>query len=254
MARAKHQPISGKTVSPVTALHSQSPKARLAAWFKSPVAQGVKAQICEIGRRLWQRAYVDGNGGNLSIRVGADLAICTPTLMSKGFMSPADLCLVDFNGNQILGHRPRTSEIRVHLEIMRQKPRALAVCHCHSPLATAFAAAGCLPPVGLVSEFEMSISIGLAPYRTPGTPEIAQLVAKLAHQHDTILMANHGLVTWSHNHLEEAYWRVETVENYCRVLLALRQLGKKPNRLTPAQLQDLLRFKQQQGYVDTRLP
>ncbi len=81
---------------PAKPLNSKSPKAQLDAFFNSPYCRKLKEQICEIGRRLWQRAYVDGNGGNIAIRVGEDIALCTPTLVSKGFMKPDDLCLVNF--------------------------------------------------------------------------------------------------------------------------------------------------------------
>jgi len=70
----------------------------------------LKLQICEVGRRLWHRAYVDGNGGNIAVRVGEGLALCTPTLVSKGFMKPEDLCLVDLEGKQLVGAKKRTSE------------------------------------------------------------------------------------------------------------------------------------------------
>ena len=85
-------------------LTSDSPKAELEAFFNSPEIHALKLQICDIGRRLWQRAYVDGNGGNIAIRVGEDMALCTPTLVSKGFMKPEDMCLVDLEGNQLGGH------------------------------------------------------------------------------------------------------------------------------------------------------
>src|SRR5207237_1297266 len=50
--------------APAKQLNSKSPKAELEALFNSPYCQNLKEQLCEIGRRLWQRAYVDGNGGN----------------------------------------------------------------------------------------------------------------------------------------------------------------------------------------------
>ena len=99
-----------------------------------PLSQ-LKEEICDIGRRLWGRAYVDGNGGNIAIRVGEDVALCTPTLVSKGFMQPGDLCLVDFEGNQLAGVKKRTSEILMHLQIMKRQPRAAIskrTCWCHS--------------------------------------------------------------------------------------------------------------------------
>lgn len=233
-------------------LTSKSPQADLEAFFNSPQAHDLKLQICEMGRRLWQRAYVDGNGGNMAIRVGKDIAICTPTLVSKGSLKPEDMCLVDFEGNQLLGAKKRTSEILMHLQIMQKQPKAVATCHCHPPYATGFAVAGIVPPTCMIPEYEVFASVAIAPYRTPGTPEMGKLVAELVDKHNTILMANHGVVTWSHNNIEEAYWRMEIIEAYCRTLLVTAQLGVKPNTFSPQQLQDLLKIKQNLGYVDPR--
>jgi len=157
-------------------LNSQSPKAELEAFFHSSRARELKLQICEMGRRMWTREFVDGNGGNMAIRAGEDLAICTPTLVSKGALKPQDLCLVDFEGNQLLGAKRRTSEILMHLQIMKRQPKAVATCHCHPPHATAFAIAGELPPGRMLPEYEIFCSVGLAPYRVPGSPEMGALV------------------------------------------------------------------------------
>ena len=127
-------------------ISSRHSKAELEKFFNSRHCRGLKEQICELGRRMWQRAYVEGNGGNLAMRVGADLALCTPTMISKGFMQPADLCLVDLDGNQLCGTKKRTSEILMHLQIMKRQPKAVASCHGHPPHATAFALVGEAPP------------------------------------------------------------------------------------------------------------
>ena len=240
-------------LAPPRPINSKSPKSELEAFFNSPYAHSLKMQICEMGRRLWERAYVDGNCGNMAIRAGEDVAICTPTLVSKGSLKPEDMCLVDFQGNQLLGTKKRTSEILMHLQIMQKQPQAVATCHCHPPYATGFAVAGIVPPTCMVPEYEVFVSVGLAPYRTPGTPEMGKLVAELVGQYNTILMANHGVVSWSHNSIEEAYWRMEIVEAYCRTLLVTAQLGKAPNTFTPEQLKDLLKIKQSLGYVDPRI-
>ena len=233
-------------------MNSRSSKSKLQTFFNSSAARNLKAQLCDIGRRLWQREYVDGNGGNLAIRVGEDLALCTPTLVSKGFMKPEDMCLVDFDGNQLAGTKRPTSEILMHLQIMQRQPKATATCHCHPPQATGFAVAGLLPPTGLVSEFELFVSLGLAPYRTPGTPELGRLVAGLADQHNTILLANHGVVSWSHINLEDAYFKMEILETYCRTVMATKQLGVPARTMTRAQLADLLKIKQRLGIPDPR--
>lgn len=235
------------------ALSSKSSKAELEAYFQSPQCHALKEQLCEIGRRLWQRAYVDGNGGNLAIRVGEDIALCTPTLVSKGFMKPEDMCLVDFEGNQLAGVKKRTSEILMHLQIMKRQPKAVATAHCHPPYSTGFAVAGLQPPTCMIPEYEVFASVAVAPYRTPGTPEMGQLVADLVDKHNTILMANHGVVSWSHQNLEDAYFKMEILEAYCRTILVTAQLGKPPLTMTPAQLQDLLKIKNSLGIPDPRI-
>ncbi|HLP75804.1 MAG TPA: class II aldolase/adducin family protein [Candidatus Paceibacterota bacterium] len=233
-------------------LTSKSPKAELEAFFNSPYALSLKQQICDMGKRLWAREYVDGNGGNMAIRVGEDIAICTPTLVSKGSLKPEDMCLVDFEGNQLLGTKKRTSEILMHLQMMKRQPKAVATCHCHPPYATAFAIVGEAPPTCMLPEYEVFCSVGVAPYRTPGSPEMGKLVAELTDQYNTILMANHGVVTWSHNNIEEAYWRMEIIEAYCRTIIVAGQLGKPINTFTGPQMKEILNIKKSLGYVDPR--
>lgn len=241
-----------KLSPPAKPLNSKSSKAELEAFFNSAYAQNLKEQLCDIGRRLWQREYVDGNGGNIAIRVGEDIALCTPTLVSKGFMKPEDMCLVDFEGNQLAGAKKRTSEILMHLQIMKRQPKAVATCHCHPPYSTGFAIAGLVPPTCMIPEYEVFASVAVAPYRTPGSPEMGKLVADLVDKHNTILMANHGVVSWSHNNVEDAYFKMEILEAYCRTILVTAQVGKPANTMTPGQLQDLLKIKQSLGIPDPR--
>jgi L-fuculose-phosphate aldolase len=243
---------AAKLQPPSKPLTSKSPKAELEAFFNSPYAHSLKEQICAMGKRLWAREYVDGNGGNMAIRVGEDIAICTPTLVSKGSLQPSDMCLVDFEGNQLLGTKKRTSEILMHLQMMKQQPKAFATCHCHPPYATAFAVANVAPPTCMLPEYEVFCSVGVAPYRTPGSPDMGKLVAELTDQYNTILMANHGVVTWSHNNIEEAYWRMEIIEAYCRTIVVAGQLGKPINTFSGPQMKELLNIKQSLGFVDPR--
>ncbi len=125
--------------------------------FTTPEAEAVKKEICAVGRKLWHRSFVDGNGGNISYRIGPNEVICTPTLVSKFDLNPEDLCMVDLEGNQIAGTKPRTSEIFLHLEIYKAVPEAKACVHCHPPHATAYAITGRVPPNRLIPEFEVFI-------------------------------------------------------------------------------------------------
>ena len=103
------------------------------------VAEALRAEIVEVGRKLWEREYVDGNGGNISARLDGKHLLCTPTKMCKRDMEPGDICVSDLEGNTVSGGRMRTSELLLHLEIYKANPRAQAIVHCHPPYATAFA-------------------------------------------------------------------------------------------------------------------
>src|SRR6266853_397382 len=72
----------------------------IAALFHCAEAQAAKEEICAVGKKLWLRQYVDGNGGNISYRIGPNEVICTPTLLSKADLRPQDLCMVDLEGKQ----------------------------------------------------------------------------------------------------------------------------------------------------------
>ncbi|MDR5728906.1 MAG: class II aldolase/adducin family protein, partial [Terriglobia bacterium] len=83
--------------------------------FASPEAAALKLEMVRVGRKLWERQYVDGNGGNISVRISPDYVLCTPTLCSKGDLCVEDISLVDLDNDQICGDRPQTSEILLHL-------------------------------------------------------------------------------------------------------------------------------------------
>jgi L-fuculose-phosphate aldolase len=221
--------------------------------FRAPEAEAVKAEIIRIGRKLWDRQYVDGNGGNISYRIGEDAVICTPTLCSKADMTPSDLCLVNLEGEQLAGTRPRTSEILMHLEIYKAVPQAKAVVHCHPPHATAYAITGRVPPNCIIPEHEVFIgTVALSPYETPGTQKFAETVIPYVKNHNTVLLANHGVVCWADT-VTHAEWYIEVIDTYCRTLMLAAQLGAPITRIPTEKTADLLDIKKRLGIPDSRL-
>jgi len=167
----------------------------------------LKELICEIGRRVYNRGFAAANDGNISIRVGENEVLCSPTMICKGFMTPDDLCAVDLDGNQIAGKRKRTSEILLHLAIMKHRPDVKAVVHCHPPHATAFAVAREPIPQCILPEIEVFMGeVPIAPYETPGGQKFAETVVPFLKGTNTIILTNHGTVSFG-AHLEEAYWK-----------------------------------------------
>ena len=226
--------------------------AELEAFFYSPEIQALKERICHLGERIWNKGYVDGNGGNITLRVGDNLVLCTPTLISKGFMTADDICMVDLDGNQVAGTRPRTSEVNTHLAIMKNEPKAKSCVHAHPIYATAFAVAGVTPPSCLIPEPEVFLGeIGFASYQTPGSPENASEVAKLAKKHQSILMQNHGVICWGKD-VEDAYWKMENTDAFCHTVTITMQIGG-PKQYSPDKLKELIEIRQKLGMPDHRL-
>jgi L-fuculose-phosphate aldolase len=220
--------------------------------FSTPEAEAVKKEICAVGRKLWMRQFVDGNGGNISYRIGPNEVLCTPTLVSKYDLTPEDLCLVDLEGKQIAGTKPRTSEIFLHLEIYKSVPEAKSVVHCHPPHATAYAITGKVPPNMIIPEFEVFVGkVAISPYKTPGTAEFAQTVIPYVRDHNTVLLANHGIVCWADT-VTHAEWYAEVLETYCWTLLLASQLGVPISYISDQQGSDLLAIKKKLGLPDAR--
>ncbi len=228
------------------------PGSDLDRFFFSEEAEQIKAEICAVGQKLWQRAYVDGNGGNISYRIGENAVICTPTLLSKGDMAPNDLCLVDLEGNQLVGCRPRTSEILMHLEIYKAEPKAKGVVHCHPPHATAYAITGQVPPTCVIPECEVFVGkVALVPYETPGTQNFADLVIPYVKDHNSILLGNHGIVCWADT-VTHAEWFAEVLNTYCQTLILAQQLGAPVSHFSNEKAADLMAIKKRLGLPDAR--
>jgi L-fuculose-phosphate aldolase len=211
----------------------------------------IKEQICEIGRRVYAKGFAAANDGNISYRWSEKEVLCSPTMVSKGFMKPEDICKVDLEGNQLAGTRKRSSEILLHLSVYKNRPDVKAVVHCHPPHATAFAVAGVPIPQCVLPEVEVFLGdVPTAVYDTPGTQKFADTIVPHLKASNTIILASHGTVTFGPD-LEKAYWNSEIIDAYCRILILARQLGNV-NYFTPQQTKELLELKKRLGYDDLR--
>jgi L-fuculose-phosphate aldolase len=212
----------------------------------------LKEQMCDIGRRIWQKGFCAGNEGNHSYRIGPDRVLCTPTGISKGNLKPDDICTVDMEGKQVAGKRKRTSEILMHLAIYKARPDVKAVVHSHPPHATAFAIAGVELPTCIHPEAEVFLgAVKTAKYVTPGDTRLGESLLPYVKDSNTILLQNHGTVTFDVD-LEGAYYKLEIVDAYSRILLLAKQIGSiRP--LDAGEMKELLDLKVRFGLDEPRL-
>jgi len=192
----------------------------------------LREEVVRVCRLMWEKGFVSASDGNVSVRLGKDRLLTTPSGVSKGFLAPPDVVLIDMAGNPAKSEaggakqcKP-SSEILLHLEVYHQRPDVEAVVHAHPPLAIAFTIAGisltqCVLP-------EVVVNLGCVPttgYATPSSPEGPQAIRELIRNHDALIIDRHGSVTVGKT-LFDAYMKLEKVEHLAHVTLAARQLGR----------------------------
>lgn len=212
----------------------------------------LKEEMCEIGRRIWLKGFcARQRRQSLAEDRTEQNSLCTPTGISKGFLKPDDICTVDIEGKQLAGKRKRTSEMLMHLEIYKQRPDVKAVVHSHPPHATAFAIAGVELPTCIHPEAEVFLGVvKTAKYVTPGDKRLGESLIPFLKDSNTILLQNHGTVTFSTS-LEEAYYKLEIVDAYSRILMLAKSLGSvRP--LDSKEMKELLELKVRFGLREPR--
>jgi L-fuculose-phosphate aldolase len=187
--------------------------------------QKLREELAACSTDLHALGFAPGTSGNVSARLDRTRVLATPTGCSKRVVAPEDLVVMDMDGRQLAGTRHVTSEIDMHLAIYAARPDVEAVVHAHPVFATAFASSGIALDQPLCAEVVMTLgSIPLAPYATTGTCEVRQALAPYLQHHDAVLLANHGVVTYGAS-LIDALMKMETVEHFAQICLAVRHLG-----------------------------
>lgn len=202
----------------------------------------LRRDLVRFGKWLYRLGFTPGTSGNLSVRLDDQRLLVTPTGVSKYLLKSAEMVIVDLHGRQLAGSRKVTSEISMHLAVYQKRDDVNAVVHSHPPIATAFACAGRALDEMLCQEAVMTLGIvPLAEYATTGTTEVAASLAPLVQEHEAILLANHGVVSYGST-LLEAFLRMETVEHLAHIGLIAHQLGSA-QALRPEQMEMLRRAK-----------
>ena len=185
----------------------------------------LRRDLVRFGRMLHRLGFMPGTSGNLSVRLDDQRLLVSPTGVSKFLLRSADMVIVDLQGRQLEGSRKVTSEVSMHLAVYRHRDDVTAVIHSHPPIATAFACVGRGLEEMLCQEAVMTLGVvPLATYATTGTEEVAASLVPFIPDHDAILMANHGAVSYGST-LLQAFQKMEIVEHLAQIALVAHQLG-----------------------------
>lgn len=208
----------------------------------------IKNEMCEIGRRVYNRGMVAANDGNFSVKLNDNEFLCTPTGVSKGFMTPEYICKVDRDGNVLEaneGFKP-SSEVKMHMRVYQERPDVQAVVHAHPMYATTFAIAGIPLMEPIMPEAVIALGgVPLAKYGTPSTVEVPDSIMPYIQQYDAVLLENHGALTYSDT-LLNAYHKMESLEFYARLMYQAKMLGG-PQILDENRVQELYEIRRNMG-------
>ena len=205
-------------------------------------------EMIHVGRRLDQLGFVPATDGNISVRLSQREIVATVSGVRKGFLTPRDFTVIDPEGRPLRGGSAASSEILMHLRVYRDRTDASAVVHAHPPTATGFAVAGIPLQQCVLPEVVATIgAIPLAPYATPSTQDLPESIAPYINQYDAVLLANHGAVTFGPS-LFHAANRMETVEQFAKILFVARTLGQV-NLLTAEQVEQINQIRHRYGFA-----
>ena len=181
--------------------------------------------LCQVCLLLYQRGYVVSNDGNVSVRIGEDQVLITPSGVSKGRLTPDMLVVCDLEGRVLAGHLPPSSESAMHLLVYRERPDVGAVVHAHPPAATAFSI--CRRPLAQHYLTETISGLGevpVAPFALPSTSQVPDSLRPYVAGCNGALLANHGAIAWGRD-LWHAFDRMEQVEQTAKIFALVHQLG-----------------------------
>lgn len=201
-----------------------------------------REMICNIGHRMSDKGYVSANDGNMSIRVGDNTAIITPTGINKGELTPEMLLKIDFEGNILenpSNMRP-TSETRMHMNCYKTNDQLVSTCHTHSQNAMVWACAGIALDVAFGPEPVGTIGkVPVAPYGCPGSLELSESVKPFTKDYKCCLLANHGAISWGYSP-KEAWYVMEALDAYAKLCMRMRLLQLDPRLLSKEQIEEVV--------------
>lgn len=206
-----------------------------------------KKAIIDIGQRMYTRAFVAANDGNISIRISENELITTPTGVSKGFMKKKMLVKTDMQGNVLEGTYKPSSELKMHLRAYKENSEIKAVVHAHPPICTAYSIAGIELDTPILAEAVITLgNVPVLAYAELGSEEVPNSIAPYCHTHNGVMLANHGVVTWADDPYS-AYYKLESMEYYANIHMITGSILGRQNKLSASEVDALMEMRAKFG-------
>lgn len=207
----------------------------------------LREAICHAGHRAFQAGLVAANDGNISVRCGDGHYLITPSGVSKGDLTPDMILEIDGAGMPVDGKGKPSVETKMHLGIYETQPDLNAVVHTHAPHCVLLSTMETMLTAPLTADAVVLLgNVPVLPYAQLGTQALADGVAQASADYNAALLQNHGAVTWGRT-IQEAWFAMEALEQYCRQLYMQRLLGNPGRLLTRAEADGLVAVRKGRG-------
>lgn len=202
--------------------------------------EALRVQLVQSSRLLYERGLIAGFDGNSSVRTGRGTVLVTPAGVHKGLMNPRDVVELDLQTGAPVASGKPTSELSMHLAVLKQRPDVAAVVHSHAPTAVAMSLLPDISINGVLPELIIALGeVKTVPYARPGTEALAESVAAALAQSNAVIIERHGTVAVGRT-ISEALARTEMIEHAARVLMTAHTV-QRPEPLDEAELRALKR-------------
>jgi len=208
----------------------------------------IRHEIVKICHKVYEKGFVVATDGNVSVRLGEDRLLATPSGLCKGLVEANSIILTDMEGNKISGEGKPSSEIRMHLRAYYERDDIRAVVHSHPPISTAFSIAGIRLAQCVLPEVVLTMgSIPTTEYATPTTAEGPEVIKPYIKDYDAMILDRHGALTVGET-LQKAYEKLEKLEHCAHITMMARQMGKV-TVLSKEQVRKILNLRKKFGIV-----
>jgi L-fuculose-phosphate aldolase len=207
-------------------------------------------EMIEIGNLLYQKNYIAGTEGNISIRISEDRILTTRSGVCKGNLCTEDLVLVNHTGEPIEGNDQPSTEFKMHLEVYKNRPETKAIIHAHPIFAISLSLAGLNFDKQYLPESVIMLGkIPVAKYARPSTGQVPKSIKPYLEKTDIIVLDRHGSLTFGKT-LKEAFYKTEILEKTAKIIWLSSRVGPLIP-LDPLEIKELLKLRSEVYGLDS---
>ncbi len=193
-----------------------------------------KKQVLDCALEIKANHLVSLSGGNVSLRVGEDRFLVTPSGMIYEDMVPEDVCLIDSSCRLIEGCRKPSSDSAALVYIFRHLENVNAIIHTHQPWATAAGFAVDELPEFLVTIIDACRNpVKVAPFTPSSAIGMGELAVEYAGDSLAVILKHHGVITWGKD-IQEALFAAVYLEEAAKTFVLAKSMGASIPAIDPA--------------------